>query len=250
MGNYRMNNKDQSNVISVTHLSKNFAEYQAVKDISFTVKKGEILALLGPNGAGKTTTINCILGFLKPDGGNVDIAGVDPAKDVVEARKQLAYIPEQVALYPKLSGLENLVYMSKVAGVKKTTDEFKQLLNRVDLPYYATDKPVGSYSKGMRQKVGIAIALAKSAKALILDEPTSGLDPSASHEFSELIQVLAKEGVAILMATHDLYRAQEDAHSVAIMNQGQLVHSLVGEGIKDVQLESLYLEHVRMASTC
>ena len=169
---------------------------------------------------GKTTTINCILGFLKPDGGKVNIAGIDPVHDVVKARQQLAYIPEQVALYPKLSGLENLVYMSKVAGVSKSTAEFKQLLNQVDLPYYATDKAVGSYSKGMRQKVGIAIALAKSAKALILDEPTSGLDPSASHEFSQLIQDLAKNGVAILMATHDLYRAQEDAHSIAIMKPG------------------------------
>lgn len=245
-----MNNDDQSTVISVTNLSKHFGEYQAVNDISFTVKKGEILALLGPNGAGKTTTINCILGFLKPDGGKVNIAGIDPVKDVVKARQHLAYIPEQVALYPKLSGLENLIYMSKVAGVKKTPVEFRQLLSQVDLPYYAINKPVGSYSKGMRQKVGIAIALAKSAQALILDEPTSGLDPSASHEFSQLIQDLAKEGVAILMATHDLYRAQEDAHSIAIMNQGELVHSLEGDGIKDVPLESLYLEHVRAVSTC
>lgn len=245
-----MNNEDQTNVISVTNLSKNFAEYQAVNDISFTVKKGEILALLGPNGAGKTTTINCILGFLKPDSGHVNIAGIDPANDVVKARNQLAYIPEQVALYPKLSGLENLIYMSRVAGVNKTKIQFRQLLEQVNLPGHAIDKPVGSYSKGMRQKVGIAIALAKSAKALILDEPTSGLDPSASHEFSELIQALAQEGVAILMATHDLYRAQEDAHSVVIMNQGQLVHSLVGDEVKDAQLESLYLEHVRVASTC
>jgi len=245
-----MNNEDQTNVISVTNLSKHFGSYQAVNDISFTVKKGEILALLGPNGAGKTTTINCILGFLKPNAGKVSIAGVDPVKHVVKARQQLAYIPEQVALYPKLSGLENLVYMSKVAGVNKTNAEFRQLLNQVDLPYFATDKAVGNYSKGMRQKVGIAIALAKSAKALILDEPTSGLDPSASHEFSELIQDLAKGGVAILMATHDLYRAQEDAHSIAIMNQGTLVHSLVGDDIKDAQLESLYLDHVRAVSTC
>ena len=245
-----MKNDDQNSVITVNHLSKNFAEYQAVDDISFTVNKGEILALLGPNGAGKTTTINCILGFLKPDGGQVNITGIDPAKNVVAARKELAYIPEQVALYPKLSGLENLIYMSKVAGVNKTTVEFRKLLTQVNLPYHATDKPVGSYSKGMRQKVGIAIALAKSAKALILDEPTSGLDPSASHEFSQLIQELAQEGVAILIATHDLYRAQEDAHSVVIMNQGQLVHSLVGDAVKEAQLESLYLEHVRVASTC
>ncbi len=245
-----MSNDDRVNVISVNHLSKRFAEYQAVDNISFTVKQGEILALLGPNGAGKTTTINCLLGFLKPESGRVTIAGIDPVVDVVAVRKQLAYIPEQVALYPKLSGQENLVYMSEVAGVEKSTAQFRLLLNEVNLPDYAIDKPVGSYSKGMRQKVGIAIALAKNAKALVLDEPTSGLDPSASHEFSELIQTLAKEGVAILMATHDLYRAQEDAHSVAIMNKGQLVHSLGGDAIKDAELESLYLQHVRAVSTC
>jgi len=245
-----MNNHDLDTVISVTNLSKSFDQYKAVEDVSFSVKKGEILALLGPNGAGKTTTINCILGFLKPDSGHVNIAGVDPTKNVIKARKQLAYIAEQVALYPKLSGLENLVYMSKLAGVNKTTAQYQQLLKHVLLPNHATNKAVGTYSKGMRQKVGIAIAVAKNAQALILDEPTSGLDPSASHEFSQLIQSLASEGVAILMATHDLYRAQEDAHSVAIMNQGRLVHSLMGSAVKDVQLESLYLEHVRAASTC
>jgi len=244
----KINNPKQ--VIEVSHLIKNFADYQAVRDISFTVNEGEILALLGPNGAGKTTTINCMLGFLKPDGGQVSIAGINPAQDVVSARKQLAYIPEQVALYPKLSGLENLVYMSKIAGVNNNVDFFLQLLKKVNLPEHATHKVTAGYSKGMRQKVGIAIALAKNAKALILDEPTSGLDPSASHEFSRLIQDLAKDGVAIVMATHDLYRAQEDAHSVAIMNQGQVVHTLAGDNIHSVRLESLYLEHVRVATAC
>ncbi|WDE09039.1 ABC transporter ATP-binding protein [Thalassomonas viridans] len=245
-----MNKNNQTKIIEVSHLRKNFAGYQAVRDISFTVNQGEILALLGPNGAGKTTTINCMLGFLKPDGGEVHIDGINPAKDVVRARQQLAYIPEQVALYPKLSGLENLVYMSKIAGVDKSREQFQQLLEKVNLPGHAIHKAIAGYSKGMKQKVGIAIALAKNARALILDEPTSGLDPSASHEFSQLIRSLAGEGVAILMATHDLYRAQEDAHSVAIMNQGRLVHNISGDTIQSVQLESLYLEHVRVASTC
>ena len=102
----------------------------------------------------------------------------------------------------------------------------------------------------MRQKVGIAIALAKNAQALILDEPTSGLDPSASHEFSHLLKKLASQGVAILMATHDLFRAQEDAHRVAIINQGQLVDTLGFEQIKQVQLETVYLEHIKGAVTC
>ncbi|ATD06909.1 MULTISPECIES: ABC transporter ATP-binding protein [Pseudoalteromonas] len=233
-------------VIQINNLQKRFGEYQALQGLCLSVHQGEILALLGPNGAGKTTTINCLLGFLQPDAGEITIAGINPQHDVVTARQQLAYIPEQVALYPRLSGLENLAYFSKMASIEKTDEAFRTLLGEVKLPSHAVDKPVATYSKGMRQKVGIAIALAKQAKALILDEPTSGLDPSASHEFSQLIQSLAKQGVAILMATHDLYRAQEDAHRVAIINQGQLVDTLVYEQLQEVQLESVYLKHIKV----
>ncbi|WMO13187.1 ABC transporter ATP-binding protein [Pseudoalteromonas piscicida] len=233
-------------VIHINNLQKRFGEYQALQGLNLSVHQGEILALLGPNGAGKTTTINCLLGFLQPDAGEITIAGINPQHDVVTARQQLAYIPEQVALYPRLSGLENLAYFSKMASIEKTDEAFRTLLSEVKLPSHAVDKPVATYSKGMRQKVGIAIALAKQAKALILDEPTSGLDPSASHEFSQLIQSLAKQGVAILMATHDLYRAQEDAHRVAIINQGQLVDTLVYEQLQEVQLESVYLKHIKV----
>ncbi|QUI63961.1 ATP-binding cassette domain-containing protein [Pseudoalteromonas sp. A22] len=233
-------------VIQIDNLQKRFGEYQALQGLNLSVHQGEILALLGPNGAGKTTTINCLLGFLQPDAGEITIAGINPQHDVVTARQQLAYIPEQVALYPRLSGLENLAYFSKMASIEKTDEAFRTLLSEVKLPSHAVDKPVATYSKGMRQKVGIAIAIAKQAKALILDEPTSGLDPSASHEFSQLIQSLAKQGVAILMATHDLYRAQEDAHRVAIINQGQLVDTLVYEQLQEVQLESVYLKHIKV----
>ncbi len=233
-------------VIQINNLQKRFGEYQALQGLNLSVHQGEILALLGPNGAGKTTTINCLLGFLQPDAGEITIAGINPQHNVVTARQQLAYIPEQVALYPRLSGLENLAYFSKMASIEMTDEAFRTLLSEVNLPSHAVDKPVATYSKGMRQKVGIAIALAKQAKALILDEPTSGLDPSASHEFSQLIQSLAKQGVAILMATHDLYRAQEDAHRVAIINQGQLVDTLVYEQLQEVQLESVYLKHIKV----
>lgn len=233
-------------VIQINNLQKRFGEYHALQGLNLSVHQGEILALLGPNGAGKTTTINCLLGFLQPDAGEITIAGINPQHDVVTARQQLAYIPEQVALYPRLSGLENLAYFSKMASIEKSDEAFRTLLSEVKLPSHAVDKPVATYSKGMRQKVGIAIALAKQAKALILDEPTSGLDPSASHEFSQLIQSLAKQGVAILMATHDLYRAQEDAHRVAIINQGQLVDTLVYEQLQEVQLESVYLKHIKV----
>ncbi|WP_252733526.1 ABC transporter ATP-binding protein [Pseudoalteromonas sp. C2R02] len=242
--------KQSDVVITINNLKKQFGDYQALNGLSLNVNKGEILALLGPNGAGKTTTINCLLGFLKPDSGEISIAGIDPQQDVITARKKIAYIPEQVALYPRLTGIENLIYFSKMAQIEKTELEFKELLKFVGLPEHAFSKQVAGYSKGMRQKVGIAIALAKNAQALILDEPTSGLDPSASHEFSHLLKKLASQGVAILMATHDLFRAQEDAHRVAIINQGQLVDTLGFEQIKQVQLETVYLEHIKGAVTC
>jgi len=245
-----MNKDTQQPIIEVSQLTKCFNDYQALKGISFSVKQGEILALLGPNGAGKTTTINCLLGFLRPDSGHIKIADINPSDNVVAARQQLAYIPEQVALYPNLTGLENLEYMSKVAGVNKSRAQYSELLARVNLPDHAINKIVSSYSKGMRQKVGIAIALAKQAKALILDEPTSGLDPSASYEFSSLIKGLANDGVAILMATHDLHRAQEDADNIAILNQGKLVHCQFGSDNDDASLESIYLNHVKVASVC
>ncbi|KZN28777.1 ABC transporter ATP-binding protein [Pseudoalteromonas luteoviolacea S2607] len=235
-------------VIQIDNLVKTFADHTALQGLSLTVNQGEILALLGPNGAGKTTTINCLLGFLKPDKGRISVAGYSPQEDVALVRKQLAYIPEQVALYPRLSGLENLVYFSKIAKVAMADCDLRALLEIVSLPNHAIDKPVSSYSKGMRQKVGIAIALAKKSKALILDEPTSGLDPSASHEFSQLIQRLARQGVAILMATHDLFRAQEDAHRVAIINRGKLVETIHYQQLQETQLEAHYLKHIKVGA--
>ncbi|MBQ4813684.1 ABC transporter ATP-binding protein [Pseudoalteromonas luteoviolacea] len=243
-----MHTQPKRPVIQIDNLVKAFADQTVLQGLSLTVNQGEILALLGPNGAGKTTTINCLLGFLSPDKGRISVAGYCPQENAALVRQQLAYIPEQVALYPRLSGLENLAYFSKVAGVKVADSDFRALLEIVSLPNHAMDKPVSGYSKGMRQKVGIAIALAKKAKVLILDEPTSGLDPSASHEFSQLIQRLARQGVAILMATHDLFRAQEDAHRVAIINKGQLVDTLSYQQLQETQLEAHYLKHIKVGA--
>lgn len=240
----------QAPVVQVNGLCKKFADHLAVNGLNLSVSPGEILALLGPNGAGKTTTLQCILGFLQPDQGSVSVMGIDPVADLAGARAQLAYIPEQVALYARLTGMENLHYMAKLGGSKQSTQELRALFADVGLPSGFIDKPVSSYSKGMRQKVGVAIALAKKAKLLILDEPTSGLDPSASYDFSQLIQSLAAKGAGILLATHDLYRAQEDATRVAIMNQGELVSELCGDEIKQANLETVYLEHIRGALLC
>jgi ABC-2 type transport system ATP-binding protein len=237
-------------IISIGQLSKRFGTMTAVDRVDLVVSAGEIHALLGPNGAGKSTTLNCVLGFLQPDAGHIEVAGFNTVTQKSDARAQLAYIPEQVALYPQLTGYENLNYLSKLSGHTRDSSALTQILERVQLQPAAIHRRVSTYSKGMRQKVGIAVALAKNAKALILDEPTSGLDPSASYEFSQLIKELAAQGAAILMATHDLFRAQEDAHRISIYNGGKIVRSIGSELMGHIDLEQVYLQQCRETEIC
>jgi ABC-2 type transport system ATP-binding protein len=162
-----------------------------------------------------------------------------------ETKKLIAYIPENVMLYPTLTGLENLAYLSGLSGATYSEAELRGFLTRAGLQDDAHTRTVGGYSKGMRQKVGIAIALAKHAKALFLDEPTSGLDPLASNEFSRLIRSLADtDGVAVLMATHDLFRAKEVGDRIGIMNAGHLASVVNARDVSPSRLEELYMETI------
>jgi ABC-2 type transport system ATP-binding protein len=172
------------------------------------------------------------------------VDGLSVPANPVAVRRKVAYIPEQVALYPRFSGLENLEYFSRLGGARPARPDLYRLLEQVGLKADAADRRVGTYSKGMRQKVGIALALASGAKALLLDEPTSGLDPAASHEFSRLLRQLAKEEVAILMATHDLYRAKEDATRVGILLKGRIASEYHRDEFQSRDLEKLYLERL------
>jgi ABC-2 type transport system ATP-binding protein len=147
-------------------------------------------------------------------------------------------------LYPNLSGVENLAFFSSLAGFNYSEKELENLLQKAGLQAIAHHNRVGGYSKGMRQKVGIAIAIAKKAKVLLLDEPTSGLDPKASNEFSEILKELSKNGTAILMATHDIFRAKEVAHRIGIMKEGNLVSIIDASSISANELEQLYLQTV------
>jgi len=231
-------------MLATENLTKRFAgaPAPAVDRLNLTIAPGELFALLGPNGAGKTTTINCLLGFLQPDAGRALIDGLDVAVQPLETKRRLAYIPEQVNLYGYFSGVENLAYFAELGGHRYPDADLRRFLGDAGLQAEAQDRRVSGYSKGMRQKVGVAIALAKQAKVLLLDEPTSGLDPSASHEFSQLLRKLRERGVAILMATHDLFRAKEDATRVGIMRHGRLVHELTAAELSHADLEKLYLE--------
>lgn len=232
-------------MLEAIRLCKSYNGTPALADLDLKVEADEIFCLLGANGAGKTTTINLFLGFLKPTSGSALVGGRDVQADPLAARRQVAYIPEQVMLYPAFSGLENLQYFSALAGHPYSAAELRAFLLEAGLPEEAMSRRVGGYSKGMRQKVGIAIALAKQARAILMDEPTSGLDPKASNEFSQLLGQLSKKGVCILMATHDLFRAKEVGHRVGIMRHGRLVTTLGTADISHLDLERTYLDHMR-----
>ncbi len=232
-------------MIEAQALTKAYGSHKAVDNLNLKIAPGELYCLLGANGAGKTTTINCFLGFLSVTSGRVLIDGLDVAEKPLEVKRRLAYLPEVVMLYPTLSGLENLDYFSRLAGFRHRPAQLLAYLERAGLSAADARRRLGDYSKGMRQKVGIAIALAKEAKCLLLDEPTSGLDPSASNDFSQLLRELTAQGMAILMATHDIFRAKDVATHIGIMRAGQLMEQLENQGdFEAKELEALYLQTV------
>jgi ABC-2 type transport system ATP-binding protein len=239
-----------ADVLRAEALSKTFGKQTALHPLNLTVAGGEIVCMLGANGAGKTTTINLFLGFLEPNGGKAVVNGVIVQSDKTAARKHLGYVPEQVALYPSLSGLENLEYFMRLSGAANISEpHLRSLLDKVGLDQAAATRPVQDYSKGMRQKVGLAIALGKNAKALLLDEPLSGLDPKAANEFCALLRVLANEGKAVLMATHDLFRAREISDKIVIMKSGRMVAALDSAALDNATLEKIYLQHMHDPET-
>ena len=232
-------------MIEALRLSKSFNGVAAVDSLDLTIRKGEVFCLLGANGAGKTTTINLFLNFIAPTSGEARISGLSVVAHPVETKKRLAYIPEQVTLYRNLTGLENLRFFSRLAGAAADSDaELLAILAQAGLAEGPSRQRVATYSKGMRQKIGVAITIAKRAEALLLDEPTSGLDPKAANDFSVLVTDLANRGVAILMATHDLFRAKETGHRVGIMKHGRLLEVLDTAQLGHRDLEQIYLQHM------
>lgn len=232
-------------MIEIESVTKSFKEHVAVDNLSLKIKAGEIVGLLGANGAGKSTTINMLLGFLQPDIGSVKINSKNTMQDGQKVRELIGYIPENLNLYPYLSGIENLDYFCKLANLNYEDDKLKALLVNCGLSADAHDKKVSQYSKGMRQKVGIAIAYAKNAKIYLLDEPASGLDPLASNELSEILKKLAAQGAAILMASHDLFRVREVCHRIGILKRGKLVKELQTATVSANELESIYLQFMK-----
>lgn len=233
-------------LLSARALTKRYGDVTALNALSLDIHASEVFCLLGANGAGKTTTISLFLNFVPPTSGEARVCGIDVTRDPIGSKRHIAYIPETVMLYRNLTGLENLEYFASLA-TNRTFDRDELVGYLVDAGLRAdqVDQRIGGYSKGMRQKVGIAIASAKRADVLLLDEPTSGLDPKASNEFSELIGRLRERGAAVLMATHDLFRAKESGTRVGIMKHGTMVAELQTADIGHADLERLYLEHMR-----
>ena len=194
-----------------------------LSDVGFTVEPGEVFALLGGNGAGKSTTLLTFLGFLTPDAGEAQVLGRSAAEHPAAARSAAAYLPEAAALYPHLTARENLRYFLSLGRRKPDDAKIEAALTRVVLQEEARGRRLEGYSKGMRQKTAIALALLREAEVLLLDEPTSGLDPVAIDEFNALVRGLAEEGKAVMMVTHDVYGACQVASRIGLLRRGALV---------------------------
>lgn len=224
-------------------ISMHYGNKIALQDLSFTVKSGEIFCLLGQNGAGKTTTINVLLGLLKPSSGDALIDSVSIINSTTQSNT-LAYIPEIVQLYGNLSGIENLDFFSQLAGFKYSKEKLQMFLLQANLQEDAHYRRLSTYSKGMRQKVGIAIALAKDSSYILMDEPTSGLDPKASVQFANTCKELSSKGVGILIATHDIFNAVNIGSRIGIMKEGKIIHTSNSANITAQELQDLYMKTI------
>lgn len=196
---------------------------EVLKDVSFSIAQGEVHALLGGNGAGKSTTLLTFLGFLEPVSGSVHVQGRDVNENVSAARQAIAYLPEAATLYGHLNAYENLRYFLSLAGTDTNRRVLDEALDRVALQAGAREMRMHTYSKGMRQKVAIAMAILREAPILLLDEPTSGLDPVAIDEFNRLVRDLAEAGRTILLVTHDVYGACHVADRIDLLHKSELV---------------------------
>ena len=213
------------NIIEIQGLSKKYGSFTAVDNLTLSIHQGEVFGLLGPNGAGKTTTTLMLLGLTEPSGGSARINGIDCTREPIRIKRFVGYLPDNVGFYADMTGRENLRMTGRMnglsgQGLEKTIDT---LLSRVGMTE-AADKRTGTYSKGMRQRLGIADILIKDPDVLIMDEPTNGIDPEGMRELMVLIRELAeKDGKTILISSHQLHQIQQICDRVGIFVQGKLI---------------------------
>jgi ABC-2 type transport system ATP-binding protein len=238
---------NQKPLLKAEDLSKRYEDgVLALDHINLEVRGGEVYCLLGANGAGKTTTINLFLNFIPPTTGTCFINGIDVTRDPLEAKKYVSFVSENVMLYGNFTARQNLDFFAKLGGkTNLTKNDYYQVMRRVSLQEKAFEQRVKNFSKGMRQKLGISIAIIKDAPAVLLDEPTAGLDPKAAEEFLEILTELKKEGKAILMSTHDIFRAKEIGDRVGIMKEGRLVMERTREELQYEDLVKIYIDYMK-----
>lgn len=212
-------------VVEARDIVKKYGDFKAVDGISFYVAQSEIFGLLGPNGAGKTTTILMLLGMTEPTAGEIKVCGYDPNKEPLKVKRIAGYLPENVGFYEDMTARENLIYLARLNGIPddvaiKKIDDILETVGLSDV----RDKLTGTYSKGMRQRLGLASVLIKDPKLVILDEPTTGIDPEGTEQVLSLIYKMSKEmGVSILLSSHLLYQVQQICDRVGIMFKGKMV---------------------------
>lgn len=232
--------------ILIDQLVLDYGSHRVLDGLSLAVPAGSITALLGGNGAGKSTTLSALLGFARATSGTVAVCGVDPARDADAARRRIAYLPENVALYEHLSAVENADYLLALSGDRRNRPAITDAFTATGLQERAWDERLGGFSKGMRQKVAIAVALLREVPVLLLDEPTSGLDPRATADFHRLVLEVRARGTAVLMVTHDLLSAADVADRIGFLEAGRIVDEVAASGAERFDVRAL---HARFAVT-
>ena len=233
-------------MLEAIDLTKRYEDGELALDgLTFKVEPGEIFCMFGANGAGKTTAINLFLNFIPATSGTALIEGIDVAKDPLKAKRHVSFVSENVMLYGNFTAVQNLDYFSRLAG-KRTLKkkDYAEVLDRVGLQKEAFDRRVKNFSKGMRQKLGIAIALVKDAPNVLLDEPTSGLDPQSGREFLEILVQMRDTGKSVFMSTHDIFRAKLIADRIGFMRRGRLVMMKTAMELAHEDLTDLYIQYM------
>jgi ABC-2 type transport system ATP-binding protein len=245
---------EATSIIETKDLTKNYAHQTAVDNLSFQVNEGEIFGFLGPNGAGKTTTLLMLLGLSRPSRGTASVCGLDPVRKAIDVKRIVGYLPENVGFYSDLDAVQSLEYIADLTGIERSaaSEKIHKTLEVVGLSEDA-QKKVGAYSRGMRQRLGIAEVLIKDPKVLFLDEPTLGLDPDGAIRIIELIQSLNHDGkITVLLSSHNLYQVQKISHRVGIMIKGNMVaegsiedlaQEKFGVGEESYTLEEIYMKY-------
>jgi ABC-2 type transport system ATP-binding protein len=212
-------------IIELADLTKKYGSFTAVDHLNLKVRKGEVFGLLGPNGAGKSTTILMMLGLTEPTSGTVKVCGIDSISNPIEVKRKVGYMPEDVGFYDDQTGMENLIFTARLNRIaaKEAMNKAEQLLDRVGLADDAKKK-AGKYSRGMRQRLGLADVLIKNPEVIILDEPTLGIDPKGVREFLDLIVKLSKEeGLTVLLSSHHLHQVQQVCDRVGLFVNGRML---------------------------